>query len=540
MSKLVSKSLCSAAAGLLLQAGAAAALGVGHVGTFATGSGSGSGEITAYDAATQRLFVTNSVTQSLQVVDVSDPATPVLVNTIPLFGDPTHVSAKDGIVAVGVVAATKTDPGTVRIYEAADWGPGAPATAPLAIVPVGALPDMVTFTPDGSKILVANEAEPNSYNQATSVDPEGSVSIIDLSGGIGSASVSTADFSAYVGQEAALRSAGVRIFGPGATAAQDFEPEFISVAPDGTRAFVTLQENNAVAVLDLGTGTFTEIQPLGVKDYSLAGNALDASDRDGAASGPAINIQNRPVLGMYQPDGIASYQAGGATYYVTANEGDARDYTGFSEEVRVGAASYTLDPTVFPDAATLETNAVLGRLNVTNVDGNTDADAAFEEIHAFGARSFTIRDEDGDIVFDSGDDFEQIIASEAASIFNSDGTAVTFDTRSDNKGPEPEGVLVATLFGRSYAFVGLERAGGFMIYDVTDPSQASFVEFVRGPLTDLAPEGLLFIPDLNGSAYLVVSNEVSGTASLYSIVPEPGTFALVLGGCLSLALRRRG
>lgn len=520
-------------------AGSAVALTISFAGTYSTGDPGASAEISAYDAATQRLFLTNSLDRTLEVIDLSNPAAPVKINAIPLGGDPTHVTAKNGIVAVGVVAAVTTDPGTVQLYHAADWGLGAPATPALATVTVGALPDMITFTPDGTRMLVANEGE-----ATLTANPEGSISIIDVSGGAASASVlATAGFGAYNGQEASLRAAGVRIIpdpaGPaGVTVAQDFEPEFISVSPDGTQAFVTIQEANAVAVLDLATNTITELQPLGLKDHDALGNGIDPSDRDNGSGGPAINIRNVPVLGMYMPDGIASYEVAGHTYYVTANEGDSRAF----EEIRVGAAGYVLDPTAFPDAAALKNNANLGRLQLTNATGDTDGDGDKDEIHAFGARSFSIWDESGNLVFDSGDDFEQITASLDAASFNSDGTPASFDTRSDNKGPEPEGVTVATLFGRTYAFVGLERTGGFMVYDVTDPDAATYVEYVRGPISDLAPEGVLFIDasqSPTGTALLVVSNEVSGTASVYSIVPEPGTALLLLGGVALLSARRR-
>ncbi len=195
--------------------------------------------------------------------------------------------------------------------------------AKLNQVNVGSLPDMVTFTPDGTKVLTANEGEPDG-----GVNPEGSVSIIDISGGVQNASVTLADFNDFDSQKAALQAEGVRLFGDNGTAtvSQDVEPEYITVSSDSTNAYISLQENNAIAILDLTTSTITDIFPLGVKDHSLPGNGLDASDRDGG-----INIQTQPVFGLPMPDAIATYNAGGVDYIVTANEGDARD-----EDARVG------------------------------------------------------------------------------------------------------------------------------------------------------------------------------------------------------------
>jgi len=396
-------------------------------------------EIAAYDVTTQRLFVVAG-TSALDVLDVSNPAAPTLVTTIDTsaFGIANSIAVKNGIVAVAIEnGSSKQAPGFVAFYDL-DGNL-------LNSVTVGALPDMLTFTPDGKKIVVANEGEPNSYNQPDSVDPEGSISIIDLSKGVLSvnqSSVKTADFTAFNAAKDVLIAAGVRIFGPNATVAQDLEPEYITVSPDSKTAWVTLQENNALAIVDLETATVKEIKPLGFKDHSLPGNGLDASDRDGG-----INIQNWPVLGMYQPDAIASFTVNGQTYLITANEGDARDYSGFAEEVRVGANSYRLDPTAFPNAATLKNNANLGRLTVTNTLGNPDGDNDFDQIYVFGARSFSIWNASGGLVYDSGDQFEQITAVQVPNLFNSNGTAATFDTRSDNKGPEPEGVVTSVIDG---------------------------------------------------------------------------------------------
>jgi hypothetical protein len=199
--------------------------------------------------------------------------------------------------------------------------------ASAVAVEVGALPDMLVFTPDGKRVLVANEGEPN---DAYDVDPEGSVSIIDLPNDITKltqANVRTATFDKF--NDAEL-DPSIRIFGPGATVAQDLEPEYITVSKDSKTAWVALQENNAIAVLDIDSGEFTALRGLGFKDHRLPGNELDVSDRD-----KQINITNWPVFGIYQPDAIASYDYQGRTYIVTANEGDARDYDGFSEEFRV-------------------------------------------------------------------------------------------------------------------------------------------------------------------------------------------------------------
>lgn len=490
------------------------AITLSSLGTF-TGSGS---EIPAFDPITQRTFVVNG-TNLLDVLDISHPSNPALFKTIDLsaFGTANSVAVKNGLVAVAIENANKQAPGTVAFFDIDGNF--------LSAVTVGSLPDMLTFTPDGKKILVANEGEPNSYNQVNSVDPEGSVSIIDISNGVLNLTqnnVTKADFTAFNTQKDALIAQGVRIFGPNATVAQDFEPEYITVSSDSKTAWVTLQENNAIAVVNLQTGEITDIQPLGYKDHNLPGNGLDASDRDGPNNTGKINIQNWPVLGMYQPDAIASFTVNGQTYLITANEGDARDYTGFSEEARIN--NLTLDPTAFPNATTLNNNANLGRLNVTKTLGDAGGDGDYEQLYAFGARSFSIWDAQGNRVFDSGDQLEQITAAQVPALFNSDGTSASFDTRSDNKGPEPEGLVTGVINGKTYIFIGLERTGGVMVYDLTNPTSPAFVQYINTP-GDLAPEGLSFVAAADsptGKPLLVVANEVSKTTTTYEISTQNG------------------
>jgi len=488
-------------------------------------------EITAFDAVSARLFVVAGSIIEIQKISNKGAVSAdgsLLTGFIPPAGTqamPNSVAVKNGVVAVAYAIQDTTTKaqllGRVSFYNAASG-------AFLNSVAVGALPDMLTFTPDGTKVLVANEGEPNSYGQANSVDPEGSVSIINLAGGVAAATVQTADFTSFNSQAAALKASGVRITAPGATVAQDLEPEYIAVSPDGLTAWVTLQENNAIAILDIATGKITSIVPLGAKNYNLPGNGIDASDRDLTATTGKINIQNQPAFGLYQPDAIASFAIAGQVYYITANEGDARDYTGFSEEMRVGAASYVLDPVKFPTAATLKQDANLGRLTVSKATGDTDGDGDFDRIESFGARSFSIWDTTGKQIYDSGDRLEQITATLAPTRFNSDGTTASFDNRSDNKGPEPEGVVVGVINNRTYAFIGLERTGDVIVYDVTNPSQPQFVQYLNPP-EDIGVEGLTFISAADsptGKPLLVTAAEVSKTVGVFEIsLDDRSTFS---------------
>lgn len=499
--------------------------------TYVNGSfDEGAAEIVAYDPLLQRLFITNAEQNTVDIVDASSPDALAGIGHISLaeYGAGANsVAVHDGIVAIAVEADSKQSPGQVVFFD--NQG------TYLNAVTVGALPDMVTFTPDGTKVLVANEGEPNSYHETDSVDPHGSVSIIDISGGIDQAQVKTADFRRFNFHSEQVTAAGIRVFGPGANVAQDLEPEYIAVADDSSTAWVSLQENNALAVVDLNEGKITDLLPLGYKDLSLRSNALDASNKD-----EQINIahwENIPLYGMYQPDAIATYTANdGQTYIVTANEGDSRaDYPGFDEEARIG--DLPLDATVFPNAEELKAESNLGRLKVTKTLGDSDNDGDYDALYAFGGRSFSIWDTEGNLVFDSGDDFEQIIAQLNPENFNSTNDENgSFDNRSDDKGPEPEAVTIGQVDGQTYAFIGLERDSGIMVYDVTNTEAVKFVQYINNrnfdveaqlsdgssnpEAGDLGPEGLVFIPaesSPNGQPLLIVANEVSGTTTTYGI-----------------------
>ncbi|MEW8424398.1 MAG: choice-of-anchor I family protein [Candidatus Thiodiazotropha sp.] len=499
-------------------------LNLSVIGQYQTGVfDDGAAEIVAHDRRSQRLFAINASKNTVDVLDINDPTNPLLMGTIDataLGGGANSVAVHKGLVAVAIEAEDKQAPGVVAFYDAVDLNL-------IDTVPVGSLPDMVIFTHNGKHLLVANEGEPN---DDYTVDPEGSISIIDLKHGVSHAKVRTADFTRFNAKADELKAQGIRIFGPNASVAQDLEPEYITVSKNSKRAWVSLQEANALALVDIRRARVMKLLPLGTKDHSLPENALDVSNRD-----DMINIASWPIKGMYQPDAITSYKFRGRTFIVTANEGDSRDYDGFSEEERVG--DLVLDDTAFPNAASLQKNENLGRLKITTVDGDSDGDGDYDEIYSYGARSFPIRNARGKLVYDSGDDFERITAALLPDDFNSNNDENdSADSRSDDKGPEPEGVTVGKIEDRTFAFVGLERVGGIMVYDITNPHRVRFVQYLNNrdftvdaqlpddstnPLVgDLGPEGIAFISEDDSpveSPLLVVGNEVSGTTTIYAI-----------------------
>lgn len=484
------------------QLSATGAFTLAHI--LANGSSALDAEVAAFDALTGLILVAGPTG-----IDALDPATGTILGSLDTtaFGNVNSVAARDGVVGIALEAVPKTDPGKVVILDITRSGDVVIFTPRSfggdEFVTVGALPDQIGFTPDGTRLITANEGEPNSYGQPDSVDPEGSVSIIDVATG----AVSTATFGVFNAQADALKAAGVRLFGPGATVAQDLEPEYVAVDPnDPDTAYVTLQENNAIAVLDIPSATITAIVPLGYKDHALPGNEISANDRDNV-----FDPISAPVLGMYQPDAIAAVDFGGTTYLITANEGDARDYDGFAEEARVGDAAYLLDPTAFPDAATLKLEGELGRLTVTNATGDTDGDGDFDAIYAFGGRSFSVWQTDGTLVYDSGNMLDELVAT---------GFPANYDeNRDDNKGVEPEGLSVGRIGDDTYLFVALERADGVAAFRMDGPDDFTFTGFFTTAGDD-APEVITFIPaaDAPGDVpLLVVPNEDSETTTAYAL-----------------------
>lgn len=450
-------------------------------------------EISAFDPETDKLFTVNAQLNEVSVFDISNVENPVVLNSISgLGGVPNSVAVNKGKLAVAVEGGIRQNPGKILVYDTKTQGQ-------IAAYTVGPLPDMVTFSPNGKFIVVANEGEPN---DDYTVDPKGSVSIIKQATG----QVLNLEFDAFNGQEAALEQQGFRVFGPGASLAQDVEPEYVVISANSRTAWVSLQENNGVARIDLNTGTIDGIYPLGFKDYSDPYNWIDPSDEDGIKE-----LRGVPAFGMFQPDGMAYAKIRGMDIVVTANEGDARDYDGFSEEERV--EDLTLDPSAFPDAAVLQLEENVGRLEITTALGDTDGDGDFDELYSYGARSYSIWSGNGELIYDSGNDIAARTLALTPDRFNDN------DRRSDAKGGEPESVAILELNPNQFLlFVGLERNDQVLVYDISNPYQPEFLYILSNIGVDEAPEGLLTVQakdSPSGKALLIVSNEDSGTVSIY-------------------------
>lgn len=546
------------------------------VGRYQSGIyGEGAAEIIDYHQKTQKAYVVNGAKNRVDIIDLSAVNTTAVKNPltastlsaqylqlpqsvtlaskqiIPL-GGANSLSIYNDLLAIAVANEDKQAEGVVLFYRLDSASPEL-----FTAVEVGSLPDMVMFTPDGSKAIVANEGEPSSDYKR---DPNGSISVIAIKQGKPEDTATMLGFEKFEEQKAALIADGFKFASPkNSSLAQDIEPEYITVSQDSKKAWVSLQENNALAEVDLSSLTITQIHGLGYKDLGDEKNALDVSDKD-----QAINIKPRQgVFSLYQPDTITSYSVDGEQYIVTANEGDARDYwfsapnevacinagglefdeedgcLGYSEETRAGELALSEH---HPQAKNLS-KAELGRLKVTTALGDENNDGVFEKLFAYGGRSFSIWNSQGEQVFDSGSDFERITADRLGSMFNSDESKNKGDSRSDDKGVEPEALAIGQVNDRTYAFIGLERMGGIFIYDITKPSEAKYIDYIlnraveaeykiddsTSPVTlsgryqqagDLAPEGIKFVPAAYSptkNAMLLVANEVSGTVSVYDV-----------------------
>ncbi|OBT05614.1 alkaline phosphatase [Vibrio cyclitrophicus] len=522
-------------------------------------------EIVSYDSCTDKLYVVNAQAQKVDVLSMDADSAPTSEGSIDLqsaaaasginIGAANSVSTHQGLVVVAIENADKQQNGIIALYRS-------DTLELITTYTAGALPDMVSFSKDGHYIASANEGEPNSDY---SIDPEGSVTLVDLTNGPLQAKVTQIDFKAFnQGQPRyAELTDKVRISAPNATVAQDLEPEYLTFADNG-KLYVALQENNALAAIDVASAEVDAILGLGGKPWDTA--QLDASNKDKNIG----NLQSYAMLeGLYMPDSITSYSVDGNTYIVTANEGDGREYgikttqqlcddKGFEwdGDDYQGTENYTTEKDFciayvdevrgkkldvdanHPLAGALKDNKQLARLKVIKPQETLAAD---QKVQAFGSRSFSIWDESGELVFDSGDDFARIVLEQDPANFNNtNDNNQSGDDRSDDKGVEPEAIEVAEINGKQYAFIGLERQGGIMVYDVTQPKNASFISYLNNrdftqPVCtkvdedgdcdnetynskagDLGPESIKYFTR-SGNHFIAVGNEVSGSTSVYRV-----------------------
>lgn len=531
---------------------------------------SGAAEIVAYQSSKGWVYAVNSSADPVvvEIMDINSldataltadsegvitntnmtPAITLDVNTTSGLSGTVNSIAFDNnndVLAVAVEANATGTRGSIAFYDVS-------GAAPTFIknVEVGFLPDSVAFTHNGEKAVVANEGEPSGDY---SIDPEGSISIIPLIDGTPADDDIELTFNSI--NQAELEAEGAVFANPDgrtingnlytSSVAKDLEPEYVGISEDDTLAFVSIQEANAMAIVDLTTNTLSGVVGLGFKDWSEL--QLDASDKDGG-----VNFKKYPGLyGLFMPDTVDSYMWNGANFIVTANEGDGREYffdaTDETDCTSKGGVDYDADDgcLAFIDEIRVEDLTLasnfdylnnddndIGRLKVTIFlgasDMSTDGSGTYEKLYTYGARSFTIWDTNGSVVFDSADDMERVTASIFGDAFNNNNDENEGDTRSDAKGPEPEALALGEIDGRQYAFVGLERMSGIMAYDISNPYNVEFVSYFgnRGVTEgadftgDLAPEGMSFIhadTSPTGKALLVVGNEESGSVSVWEI-----------------------
>lgn len=517
-------------------------LTIQQIASYSTGAGwdEGGAEIVAYDAVNQRAYVLNGAEKALEIIDLT------ALNSEASGVQSLQASKKIKLEDLGIIGIS--DITSVAVAPTGEWIalslPADPqhnngrvafidkAGVLLGSVETGALPDMVGITPDGNTVYTANEGQPS---DDYSIDPEGSISLIDVSGGvkgITQSKVTTVKFD-----DSSVIDKNVRIGKAGATYAQDLEPEYIASSADSKTLYVTLQENNAIAVVDVVSKKVTSVRSLGYKDHSVAGGGLDASDKD-----EAINIKRWPVKGMFMPDGMDAVTINGKTYLLTANEGDAREYGDYIDELRAADTAgklalkeehysgYTQKQLDELAAGDMLKDEQMGRLKLV-ADMGLNAEGQYEALYSYGSRSFTIWDaETLQPVYDSGDQFERVLAAAHPEQFNVSNADAKKDGRSDDKGPEPEDVKTGRIGDQTYAFVGLERDGGIMAYNITNPAAPSFSayfstrDYAKEEGADSGPEGLRFVPaeqSPTGNALLLAGFEVSGTLAVYELKAAP-------------------
>ena len=479
-------------------------------------------EISAFMPEKKVLFVVGGE-NVLEVVDLADPANPKKISEIKLPGGASSVTVNGDLVAVSLLNNPEWKMGHVQVMR---------YNKKLEVLGKHELcymPDMITFTPDGTNLLVACEGSPD---ETFSEDPEGGIGVLSIAGV--NASASAADLArawkkpqkTVVGfgelDSLALMAKGIRKTGV-KSFAQSLEPEYITVSSDGKTAWVSLQENNAIVKFDVEAKKILDVFPLGYVDHSKPGFGLDIKKNK------KIEIKNYPLRGLRQPDGISAFSAGGKTFVLTANEGSpVNDYKAWTDVTTpmMLLQNGVIDPSVFTSQVLEDVkNISVSNLERCNVVPDKTENGMCPYMYSFGTRSISIFDgETGHLMWDSGDAFEQMMAQMAPDYFNwnSKKGKVKMDARSEDKGCEPENVTTGVVGDKRYAFVGLERSSVVAVLDIAGVENGNtpkIVDYYLNP-KDRGPEGILFIPaekSPNGEPLLIVGFEYSKTLAVYSV-----------------------
>lgn len=490
----------------------------------------GVAEIIKYNPDNKKFYLVNGKTQTLDIVSlknltsnggqslVKEKAIDIAkaVNTKSFtYGDLTSIdiNTKKKVIVAAVQEKDYTKSGKIVVMDYTG--------KVLKTFHTGVQPDMIKMSKNGSYILTADEAEPRK-GLVNGIDPEGSVTIVQYPSGK-TKQVKFND-TKVIAHDVYIRNKAEK-----QNAIKDLEPEYIALSANNKKAYVTLQENNAVATIDIKKGKVQSVKSLGFKDHSLPQNALDAARDD------KINITTLPILGAYMPDSIAEVTINGISYLITANEGDATEWEEFVNvsEFKDIKDTITIREGTFQGMTKQEAKNKLEMMKNDSAYNKLEViqDMGNDAVYTYGGRSFSIWKADTmELVFDSGSDFESTTAQRYPNYFNWSNDDNTMDKRSVKKGPEPEDVKIGKVNGKLFAFIGLERIGGIMTYDISNPTNPVFVnylntrDFSQSIAGDVSPEGLEFIPahmSPNLKPLILAGYEVSGTVSINEMNSKP-------------------
>ena len=423
---------------------------------FAAGS-----EIVSVQASSLRVIVSNSVEGLVDILQL-DPAKGLeriarhsLV--APGAGEITSAAfhPREAIFAVCVRDSDSLKNGHVEFRAAADG-------KLLKRIEIGVWPDSLAFSPSGEFVVVANEGEGYVRAGEGFRSGEGSISLIDLRGGVANAKHSLINLPDLAGVEGATQAEHKRLLEreidgeelkvPFGTSPEHIEPEYVAFSPDGARAYVSLQENNAIAVIDVQQGKLDTVFGLGTVRH--AADIVDDGKYEPSAE----------LFALREPDGIAVSADG--RYLLTADEGDS-------------------DPKIAKTQAGLPSG---GGRTVSVFDAIT-----------------------GKLLGDTASQLDDMAAK----------AGVYPDARSPNKGSEPEGVVSFAAFGKRLAVATLERADALALIDLEQPAQPKVLQVIGAGegagSGGLAPEGLAHV-EKDGRHYLVTGLEKSGNVALFELV----------------------